>query len=194
MKLKDAIRERAESKSLSESQLDALMALESVSPERGRHPWLIAGVAALFAVAAVLLVVFVVGGAALPQQIADEVAGNHQHLKPLEIQTNEVSELRPFFAKLNFRLVDSPRVNVDGWQLEGARHCSVKGQQAAQLRYRHSQHDDPRSLYMVPYSPEQFGPIPRPANGEAPLEIEARGSWVRIWVESGILLAMTHAP
>ncbi|MFT4799487.1 MAG: hypothetical protein ACI9B8_002041 [Sulfitobacter sp.] len=76
----------------------------------------------------------------VPQLIAAEVAKNHINMKPLEVQTGKLNELKDYFTELDFSPVQSSHFSAG--QLIGARYCSVQGVTAAQLRYDPNQHLD----------------------------------------------------
>jgi len=128
----------------------------------------------------------------MPRLIAEEVVKNHLKLKPLEVKAKSISSIRGYFSKLEFMPVDSRMVAHEGMQLLGGRYCSLQGITAAQLRLK--QGDNLQTLYQTQYLPEIFGHLPDIGKGEAPLVVYAKGIKVKIWVEKGLLLALTDLP
>lgn len=128
----------------------------------------------------------------MPKQIAEEVVSNHLKLKPLEVKTGSINTARGYFSKLDFMPVESSLNALSTMQLIGGRYCSLQGITAAQLRMKQGQ--NLQTLYQTQYLPTVFGPIPQLEKGEAPLIVYARGIKVMIWVEKGVLLAVTDAP
>ncbi len=125
------------------------------------------------------------------RRIADEVAANHFKRRPLEVRGDRVDDLQPFFKDLDFRLIQTSLAHLGGGPMLGGRYCSIQGVSAAQIRLQ----ADPgvtNTLYQAPYDAELFGELPRLDAGEAPLQVQARGLAVEIWVERGLLLALAR--
>ena len=119
-------------------------------------------------------------------QIASEVAANHLHRDPLEIQSNDYSEVQRYFSELDFVIAASSHFNnADG--LIGARYCSLKGLKAAQIRLQTEK--QPATLYQVAYDEAVFGHLPDIEKGEQPILRYADGVKVEIWVENGVLMS-----
>ncbi|MGS0695170.1 hypothetical protein [Shewanella sp. 0m-4] len=119
-------------------------------------------------------------------KIADEVAKNHIKMKPLEVQTKQLSTLRQYFTELDFAIVNSSRIGANG-QMLGGRYCSVQGLTAAQIRF--SDQGQAITLYEVQYDRALYGELPNIEAGDLPIELVARGVAVSIWVEKGLLMA-----
>lgn len=128
----------------------------------------------------------------MPQQIAEEVVNNHLNLKPLEVKTGSINAVRGYFTKLDFMPVESSLQALNDLQLIGGRYCSLQGITAAQLRMR--QGESLQTLYETEYLPDVFGDIPSLEKGEAPLVVYAKGIKVKVWVEKGLLFALTDSP
>ncbi|GIU15006.1 MULTISPECIES: hypothetical protein [unclassified Shewanella] len=158
-------------------------------------------------VASVLLLVFSLhwspelswqGGVSINQQsgvsdmsikIAAEVAKNHIKMKPLEVQTAELSTLRDYFTALDFTPASSSRIG-GGKQMIGGRYCSIQGLTAAQIRFADKQ---PLTLYQVQYDKALYGELPSVDLGQQPIELVDRGVAVSIWVEKGLLMATARS-
>lgn len=128
----------------------------------------------------------------MPQRIAEEVVKNHLKLKPLEVKAGTINAIRGYFSKLEFMPVESSMVSGNGMQLIGGRYCSLQGITAAQLRMKQGQ--NLQTLYQTQYLPDVFGQLPQLEKGESPLVVYARGIKVKIWVEKGLLFALTESP
>jgi len=128
----------------------------------------------------------------MPQRIAEEVVKNHLKLKPLEVKAETINAIRGYFSKLDFMPVESSMLAGKGMQLIGGRYCSLQGITAAQLRMKQGR--NLQTLYQTQYLPDVFGQLPKLEKGEAPLIVYAKGIKVKIWVEKGLLFALTEAP
>jgi hypothetical protein len=190
-KLKQSVIEHLESVRLDDARLDELEELQRRSSARnGWHSRPLK----LFA-AACLLVAIVVSWLPFEQsdmlyEIAEEAALNHLAQQPLEVYGTTVAELDSHFDQLGFRLVDS-LAPAKGVRLLGGRYCSLQGVTAAQLRRQDAQ-GRTQTLYQVPYQPATMGKLPDPALGEQPRTLQIRGLNVDLWVERGLLLALTR--
>ncbi|MFN3202971.1 MAG: hypothetical protein ACE366_31550 [Bradymonadia bacterium] len=188
--LKEAVQQHIEAHDLTEAQFAALERLQQPEQQRPqRWLWLVA-VAALVA----LTVWGVWGRTEQSVAIASEVAKNHLKLKPLEITTSDMGAVQGFFDTLDFVPIESRQLAASGWRLSGARHCSVQGQEAAQLRGHLGQDEAPISVYMTAYDAERFGPVPSLDRGEVPLRLHDRGLAITLWVEHGVLMVQAGGP
>ncbi len=126
-------------------------------------------------------------------KIADEVARNHVKMKPLEVQTEQLSQLRNYFTQLDFTPVNSSFLTKSSdSKMLGGRYCSIQGLTAAQIRF--SQKDkQPITLYEVQYDPSLYGKQPILELGDKPTELIVRGVAVSIWVEKGLLMATARS-
>ncbi len=194
--LKKALRDHVGRRGLQGHQLERLEQLlrARASPRRvlpmGWH-WV--GAAGLFVFAFVLglMLPWPETASDMPLRIAEEVVGNHLKLKPLEVQGRDLAKLGEYFSELDFVLRDSGELAVAGLDLLGGRYCSLQGNSAAQLRLRDAQ-GRLHTLYQVPYDRAAFSDLPRVEEGEKPQQVYASGVGVRIWVEKGILFALTE--
>ena len=204
--LREAVRKRGESVELSPDRLAHLLrmqerAVETAAgsekpgrPLQARRLVLVA-VVSLFAGA---LLAMLLGGQRPPvpgvnpmiARITDEVTKNHLALKPMELESGVLEEIRGYFGELDFRPVNTRLPAVADMETLGGRYCSIGGGVAAQLRMRDAE-GGLRTLYQARYNPERFGPIPSLDRGESPVESIARGVPVKIWVEAGLLFALT---
>ncbi|MDH5447229.1 MAG: hypothetical protein OEY52_16895 [Gammaproteobacteria bacterium] len=125
------------------------------------------------------------------QQIANEVVKNHLHLKPLEVHTNNLDGLIHYFTQLDFLLRPSREVSAFKENLLGGRYCSLKGITAAQLRLINPDSQQTDTLYQTEYRKNIFGDMPDIDKGQSPRIAWSRGVKVKVWVEKGLLFAMT---
>ncbi len=196
--LRNAVRTRVERDQLDSRQLQALDELQrQASPHteaRGRPAVLRAATLGALLMAVLMAVLLLPNlqesTQPLTQRIAAEVVRNHLKQSPLEAQTASLDDLRRHFAELDFRLIDSARLDAEA-VLVGGLYCSVQGVTAAQLRL-HGNGGDARTLYQAPYMESVFGPLPVLEQGEAPLRSYAKGVGVDIWVEKGVLMVLTE--
>ncbi len=118
--------------------------------------------------------------------IADEVAKNHIKAKPLEVQAQNLAQLRGYFTELDFTIVSSSRLSPNSLML-GGRYCSIQGLTAAQIRF--IDQEQAVTLYEVQYDKALYGELPVIEADQQPIEHIVRGVAVAIWVEKGLLMA-----
>jgi anti-sigma factor RsiW len=198
-RLDAAVRAHVAAQRLTDAQWARLEALQQAgggapreARARRRPGWpLLAGVAAAFAAVGLALGLQLATLAPLPERIAGEVARNHAKHEPLEVRSGNLEALEAHFAKLDFVPVAPARLEAEGWTLLGGLYCSLRGRPAAQLRVQHPITGDAQTLYQARYDPEAFPGLPRLEAGDPPLTVVADGLPVRLWVEQGILFALT---
>lgn len=197
---KKAVRDYFDRRRLTEERLQRLMALEQEHggglPRTGNQRrqglrYLLFALAGISAGFALMLLVMNLQSTPVPQLIAADVAENHINLKPADIETDNLDDIRRFFTGLDFLPIQSRLIAANEWELTGGRYCSIQSTSAAQLRIRHTQSNKMQTLYQVVYQKERFKDLPSMEEGEEPLVVSARGLRVKIWVERGILFAMT---
>ena len=198
--LKKIMREHIEKKSLSDKQLESLLQLQKgevkTQSSTLQYRWI--------AIAAVFFVTFGIGNVlylsmspqsplvALDQRIGSEVAKNHINLKPLEIQTSSIQEIRHFLIKLDFSPVESVLLKGGTKNLIGGRYCSIQGVIAAQLRLKDSETGQVQSLNQTVYDKKVFSDLPELKENQKPVTVYSKGLAVDIWVEKGLLFALTR--
>jgi len=198
--LKQAIRHHFEQRVLSTEQLERLEALMSVNaPGPAGRPiaksWI--GWPAAAAIAALLAVIMLLAPGPVDEipmtdRIAMEVARNHIKLKPLDVETDNMDGIRRYFTDLEFAPVKSQLLASSNLELLGGRYCSIQSVPAAQLRVSAPDKHGLKTLYQSEYRKEVFGPLPVLENGGVPVEVNVKGITVRIWVEKGLLFALTE--
>jgi hypothetical protein len=127
----------------------------------------------------------------LPEAIAAEVTKNHLKMRPLEVETNSMNQIRQYFTELDFMPAHSKQFAMNDQQLLGGRYCSIQGITAAQLRYLDSE-NRLSTLYETQYDPRVFSDIPNIDKGEEPLTLFSRGLLVDMWVEKDLLMVNVH--
>ena len=126
----------------------------------------------------------------IEQRIAEEVAGNHLKLKPLEIESNTLQGLSDYFKQLNFSPVNPGLVTLSKQNLLGGRYCSIQGVTALQLRMMNSKTNKVQSLYETEYDKQVFKDFPKLEAGGIPVTIYVKDMKVDMWVEKDILFAL----
>jgi hypothetical protein len=199
--LKQVVRQHFEQRALSTDQLERLEALIAVNEPRPAGRRLIAksliGWPAAAAIAALLAVIMLlppgpVDEVPMTYRIAMEVARNHIKLKPLDVETDNMDGIRRYFTDLEFSPVKSQLLASSNLQLLGGRYCSIQSVPAAQLRVSAPDKHGLKTLYQSEYRKDVFGPLPVLENGGIPVEVNVKGITVRIWVEKGLLFALTE--
>ena len=169
---------------------------ESTSPTAARwyYPAVAAAVAALLVMAAVWITLQpgVPTVAVVYQHIADEVATSHMKLKPLEVRSGDMLDVRRFFDPLGFTLIESSVFEDTSWLIMGGRFCTIRGEAAAQLRMRGAQ-GRTQTVYQVPYDAAVHHDMPDVTRDETPMRLYSHGLEVRLWRERGLLLATVSA-
>lgn len=195
--LKKVIREHVESKTLSTKQMQSLLDLQKENNVNQKNQfkktfqWLT--VAAVVFIAIGNFYYFdLLPGNSLEQQIGSEVAKNHIKLKPLEIQTSNINKIREFFSELDFLPQESTRLKSSSKTLIGGRYCSIQGVTAAQLRLKDSKTGQVQSLYQTVYDKNIFSDLPELKENQKPITVYSKGLAVDIWVEKGLLFAITR--
>lgn len=195
--LKQSVRDHLDSYSLSEDQLNKIETLAGQNKPVQKHRVSIGPFAMASAVVMFLLVFFLTpylqNQSGIQEKIAMEVVANHIKLKPLEIKTSSIKVIRNYFKKLDFVPVRSQLVSQLGLELIGGRYCSLQGNVAAQLRVRKSGTDSVQTLYQTEYRKDVFENMPKLEEGDNPVDIHVKGVKVTIWVEKGLLFALTNA-
>jgi len=126
----------------------------------------------------------------IEQRIAEEVAGNHLKLKPLEIRANTMQEITAYFKQLDFSPVSPSSVKLSKQNLLGGRYCSIQGVTALQLRLMNNKTNKVQTLYETEYDKQVFKDFPELKEGSKPLTVYVKGMKVDMWMEKDILFAL----
>ena len=200
--LKQAVRQHFEQRALSTDQLERLEALMAVdAPLPAGRPAIaksLIGWSAAAAIAGLLAVIVLLSPGPVDEipmtdRIAMEVARNHIKLKPLDVETDNMDGIRRYFTDLEFAPVKSQLLASSDLELLGGRYCSIQSVPAAQLRVLAPDKHNLKTLYQSEYRKDVFGPLPVLENGDVPVVVSVKGITVRIWVEKGLLFALTEA-
>ena len=199
--LKHAVREHFERQLLSTVQLERLESLMQVNdpPATVRRPpwrltgWSVAAVAVAILAISVLFPPGLLDEVPVTQRIALEAARNHIKLKPLDVKTDSMDTISRYFTDLDFMPVKSSLLSNSNLAMLGGRYCSIQSLPAAQLRLTQPGSNGLKTLYQTEYQREVFGPLPILEKGETPVTEHVKGITVRIWVEKGLLFALTES-
>ena len=196
--LKQAVRNHFKQHVLSQDRLNRLESLlkgNEPRPKGRRHitgPLISWSVAATIVVLLLVTMLFPPGSMdtiPMTEQIALEVARNQLKLKPLDVETDNMESIRSYFTDLEFVPVESSL--LASAELVGGRYCSIQSVPAAQLRIAVPYSNRLQTLYQTEYRRDVFGPLPVLEKGNAPVTVNVKGITVRIWVEKGLLFALT---
>ena len=194
--LKKSINQYVEEQSLSDEQLEDLYQLQQNIGDTQKK---LKGNSYRWVASMAIFILVISGGfyfntlldTTLAGRIGSEVAKNHIKLKPLEIQTASIQAIREYFTELDFSPIESSLLQASGKTLLGARYCSIQGVTAAQLRLKDTKTGQVQSLYQTIYKPEVFTGLPELEEGKQPITVYDKGLEVDIWVEKGLLFALT---
>lgn len=175
-------------------KLEALMKNKSSLNIKNIIKYRVLYIAAFFILAFIASTLLINKTENLPQLIAEEVVRNHLQLKPLEVKTNSINDIRSYFTKLDFSPINSDLLKTSGLTLIGGRYCSLQGISAAQLRLSSGPDSAVQTFYQTEYRQDVFGLLPDIQRAQKPIEVYARGIKVKIWLEKGLLIALTEAP
>lgn len=195
--LKNTIKNKFAEERLSDDQLASLIQIQqsyAIKSKKSSPP--VFRFATIFSLAAALVLSFSLiinnlkSNKDMPFAIATEVAHNHHKLKPLEVESSALRDVSQYFTKLDFKPVSSALIDPQKYNLLGARYCSLQGITAAQIRYE-TEEGKLITFYEVPYDENIYATFPRIEKGEQPLVSYANGVGVKMWVEKGLLMAVT---
>ena len=198
--LKQAVRDHFEQRMLSKDRLERLKSLQKINAPRpaARHsivkPLIAGSMAAAIAAFLVITLLFPPGSMdsiPMTERIALEVARNHIKLKPLDVETDSMDGIRRYFTDLEFVPAQSTLLASADLELVGGRYCSIQSVPAAQLRIKVPYSNRLQTLYQTEYRKDIFGTLPVMENGQPPVTVHVKGITVRIWVEKGLLFALT---
>ena len=178
--IKKAIHDKFQELQLSEDKLDELMTLQSQIKTRQTANQINSkglAVAALFIITMSFIAVSSFKYKNMATAIANEVSHNHFKLKPLEVESNILDNINAYFTKLDFKPISSSLLKDKKLTLLGARYCSESGELI--------------TFYEAPYDEKIYSVVPDIGKGEEPITSYSKGVGVKIWVEKGILMAMT---
>ncbi len=196
--LKNGVQQYLNNKSLSSKQLDQLFMLQKKHAKQVRKPYFswykITTVASTLVLSFVLSLYFAntayFSTLTIEQRIAEEVAGNHLKLKPLEIKADTMQGISTYFNQLNFSPISPTLLPLSKQTLLGGRYCSIQGVTALQLRMMNHKTNKVQSLYETQYDKQVFKDFPKLEQDSKPLTIYVKGMKVDMWVEKDVLFAL----
>lgn len=189
--LRNALKVMLETKALTESELETLLHLQN---QATKPRWSLSArwFSATFASVVIgLLIVSVTlfkqPSIEIQQRIAHEVLINHLNIKPLDVETDSISQVKAYFDRLDFVPQLSKYASNEGAVLIGGRYCTLQGTIAAQLRFRLPS-GEVMTYYQAAYDPKRFGKLPDAEHDEPVLLLKERGFRMHLWQESGLVM------
>lgn len=197
--LKKAVNDYLDDFELSDQQLRSFKKLEQGIARAQPHPQRRNILPRLVATAA-LVILSLIGTSYFQHReqqaqiaaIAEEVSRNHVSLKPLEVASDQLDTVAAYFDKLGFKPKASALVAVLPQSLIGGRYCSIKGNNAAQLRMRDS-NGKISTLFETQYNADDFSFLPVLEHGQSALQLSVNGQSVSLWIENGVVMAWVQA-
>jgi len=188
--LKDHLKTHYESHSLSNKQLNELEKLNFKNDFYGENkrskkaifwsiPALVAGVVFIFFVSPKR-------NSLTSQQLVEEMVYNHNKTLNLEFSGRTIEEMKPYFGKLDFKLVPSQRQFVKEKRLIGGRYISINNKLAAELKLKG---DNNKNYTWYQTSIPADGTL---VNNQ--FETYDHGVKVIIWAEKGVLHGIAGGP
>lgn len=195
-RLKDEIRKKIESASLSDEQIAALNA--RLNPiVKPKIAWSISTI-----VAGLLLTLGL--GLMLHTQwknwqkeqliasLVQEIVDDHMLQQPLDFLSSDLADLDQQFCDLDFTLVNTIQLPDLNTVLVGGRYSPIQGKIAAQLRLQVLD-AEPSSLYQMTFETENFSKLGNINVDEQPLLSYAKGFSITLWEEKGVLMALVES-
>jgi len=121
-------------------------------------------------------------------RIVEEVTTNHTRVKPLDVTSSSIDDVREQLTLLDFVVQNSSNLLPEGFELIGGRYCTLQGVIATQLVFR-DQHGNRVTLYQAAYDRQRFGDLPDQPD-EQPVIIDDRGTRISLWTEFGVVFAL----
>ena len=208
----EALKTHYAEKSLSDSQLDQLMAMQTAATEaqsltqpepltketsgaKRLFRWFLPDFRYAFYATACLLVVVcfavtfnLINQPPLSQRIMDEIAYNHRQDMPIEVASSSREDIRQYLDKLSFPIISPIALGKPNWKFLGGRYCSINGKLAAQLKLKNLADNTVYTLYQAA------------TEGGAESSDTTRlteiidGIGFSIWREKGLLLGLASSP
>lgn len=117
-------------------------------------------------------------------RVSQEVELNHNKQLAAEFVSNSYSTLATAMNKLDFELTAPEHLARKGYQLLGARYCSIQGQIAAQLKL-HNPQGDSMTLYITKINDELAS-----LNNKNQLR---EGLLIQNWYEDGLFFSLASS-
>jgi len=197
--LKQSLQQHLNQQCLSTRQLQQLHAIQQTQPRKKsilNDAWfkqsIVASLLFLLISSLFILSPTYFSTQSIEQLIAEEVVGNHLKLKPLEVSTDTLGDIKKYFKHLNFLPISPAFLTSSKQSLIGGRYCSIQGATAVQLRLVNNITGQVQSLYETEYDKNIFKNFSVLADAKKPVTIYANGMKVHIWVEKDILFALTE--
>lgn len=191
--LKKAVKDLLAAKTLTEQELGELERLQRRADKARRTPafsWfsaMLGSVAAGIIISVISFSLLKQPSADIQQRIAHEVLTNHLKIKPLDVETNSIVQVKTYFDRLDFAPQLSKHISNESATLLGGRYCTLQGAIAAQLRFKLPS-GEVITFYQAAYDPKRFGKIPDAEHSEPALQFKERGFQMRMWKESNLVM------
>lgn len=190
--LKNALKSMLEDDCLTDNEIEVLQRLnkQTKTPKWSLPNWLYPAVGGLAAGIMVMLLnsPFTYNSPEdIQQRIANEVLTNHLHLKPLDVNTDSISQVKTYMDRLNFNPKLSINLPSKQTTLIGGRYCTLQGVIAAQLKLLMPS-GEVITYYEAAYDKKRFGKLPKTENNEKPILIKENGFTMRMWQESDLVM------
>jgi len=124
----------------------------------------------------------------LSQRIMDEIAYNHKQDMPIEVASNSLDDIRKYLNRLSFPIISPTSLTMPNWQFLGGRYCSIDGKLAAQLKIKNLADNNIYTLYQA----STEAGVDQLSNARLTDMIDGVG--VSIWREKGLLLGLASSP
>ena len=211
----EALKTHYAEKSLSDSQLDQLMAMQTAAVEKQQSsappesktedtgktksfisrffPDFRGSRYAFYATACMLIACLVVtfsliNQPPLSERIMDEIVYNHKQDMPVEVVSSSLDDIRQYLDKLSFPIISPAALGKPNWEFLGGRYCSINGKLAAQLKIKNLVDNTTYTLYQA--STDGIDEITSTSRSTDIID----GVGVSIWQEKGLLLGLASSP
>lgn len=198
-----ALKTHYNSKSLSENQLNKLLAIQLNSFELNssietkiqwwnrllpsmRNYRYAFYVTAFMLLGCLFAVYSLLDRAPLSQRIMTEIVYNHKQDMPIEIASSSITDISKYLSKLSFSMVLPGVFSDPNWQLLGGRYCSINGKIAAQLKIKNLKNNSIYTFYQSAIDKDLQKP------DTASMNDTIDGVGVSIWREQGLLLGLAR--
>jgi hypothetical protein len=115
--------------------------------------------------------------------ISKDIAYNHNSKLQMEVVSTQLQTVQGHLNKLDFKLVNSRKIQRDNLQLIGGRYCNINGKIAAQMQLRHNKTQTIYTFYQANVEKDFIDNL---SNDEMAID----GVKVKLWREKGLLMGL----
>lgn len=197
-----ALKDHFASKSLSENQVNDLLALQANTTEsdlqiRSNSSWwknllpssknyrLAFYSTALMLFGALFTVYNLLDKTTTSQRIMTEIVYNHNQQMPSEIASSSISDISKYLNKLSFSMSLPEVLSASNWQLLGGRYCTISGKLAAQLKVKNLNNNKTYTFYQAAINKDL-------EKSDFKMTDTIDGVGVSIWREHGLLQGLAE--